>query len=89
MTSGQVWKYSIGGGTWTNITPVAPSSSDAFGYDGLALDPKKSGTVMVTTVPSPFFDSSSTVPPCASMNCWVSGSPNPSAASPRTRRFPN
>lgn len=50
MTSGQVWKYSIGGGTWTNITPVAPSSSDAFGYDGLALDPKKSGTVMVTTV---------------------------------------
>ena len=50
MTNGQVWKYSIGAGTWTNITPVAPSSSDAFGYDGLALDPKKPGTLMVTTV---------------------------------------
>ncbi len=50
MTSGQVWKYNIAQKTWQNITPVAPTSSDAFGYDGLALDPKKTGTLVVTTV---------------------------------------
>jgi hypothetical protein len=50
ITNGQVWKYSIGTGAWTNITPVAPNSNDAFGYDGLALDPQKPGTVMVSTV---------------------------------------
>ena len=50
MTSGQVWKYAIATGTWTNITPLVPTSSDAFGYDGLALDPEKPGTLVVTTV---------------------------------------
>jgi hypothetical protein len=50
MNNGQVWKYNIGTGAWTNITPLAPTSSDAFGYDGLALDPKKPGTLVVTTV---------------------------------------
>src|SRR6185503_190431 len=42
------------------------------------------GIVSVTVVPLPFSESSSTVPPCASMNCCVSGRPSPSAASPRT-----
>ncbi len=41
------------------------------------------GMVSVTLVPLPRADSSSTVPPCASMNCRVSGRPRPSAASPR------
>jgi hypothetical protein len=50
MSSGQVWKYSVGQKTWQNITPLAPTSTDTFGYDGLALDPRKSGTLMVTTV---------------------------------------
>jgi len=50
MSSGQVWKYSVGASTWQNITPVAPSGSDTFGYDGLALDAKKPGTLIVTTV---------------------------------------
>jgi hypothetical protein len=50
MSSGQVWKYSVGQHTWQNITPLAPSGSDTFGYDGLALDAKKSGTLIVTTV---------------------------------------
>lgn len=49
ITNGQVWKYSIAQKTWQNITPVAPTSSDTFGYDGLALDPRKSGTVVVST----------------------------------------
>src|SRR6185369_16390229 len=46
------------------------------------FDPR--GMTSVTVVPFPFFDSSSTVPPCASMNWRVSGSPRPSAASPLT-----
>jgi hypothetical protein len=50
MSSGQVWKYSVGMKTWQNITPLVPTSTDSFGYDGLALDPRKSGTVVVTTV---------------------------------------
>ena len=50
MSNGQVWKYNISAGTWTNITPLAPSGSDTFGYDGLALDAKKPGTLIVTTV---------------------------------------
>ena len=41
------------------------------------------GMVRVTAVPSPRSETSSTVPPCASMNWRVSGSPSPSAASPR------
>jgi hypothetical protein len=50
MSTGQVWKYTIATGSWQNITPLAPSSTDAFGYDGLALDPQKPGTLVVTTV---------------------------------------
>jgi hypothetical protein len=49
MSNGQVWKYNIGAGTWTNITPLAPAGSDTFGYDGLALDANKPGTLIVTT----------------------------------------
>jgi hypothetical protein len=50
MSNGQVWKYSVGSNIWQNITPVVPSSADTFGYDGLALDPQRAGTVVVTTV---------------------------------------
>jgi hypothetical protein len=50
MSRGQVWRYSIGARTWQNITPVAPSTSDSFGYDGLALDAARPGTLLVTTV---------------------------------------
>src|SRR6185503_13858597 len=46
------------------------------------------GMVRVTVVPLPFFDSSSTVPPCASMNWRVNGRPSPSAASPRNSISP-
>ena len=44
------------------------------------------GMVRVMLVPLPSADSSSTVPPWASMNWRVSGRPRPSAASPRPRR---
>ncbi|MQA18492.1 carbohydrate-binding protein [Rugamonas sp. FT103W] len=50
MSTGQVWKYHIASRTWQNITPLAPTGSDSFGYDGLALDPQKPGTVLVSTV---------------------------------------
>jgi hypothetical protein len=50
MSTGQVWKYTIASGTWQNITPLAPTGTDTFGYDGLALDPQKPGTLIVTTV---------------------------------------
>jgi len=50
MSNGQVWKYSVSGNTWQNITPVVPSSTDTFGYDGLALDPQRAGAVVVSTV---------------------------------------
>jgi len=49
MSTGQVWKYSIGSNSWQNVTPVVPSSSDTFGYDGLALDAQRAGTVLVST----------------------------------------
>ncbi len=49
-SSGDVWKYSISAGTWTQISPVKSSdtSNDYFGYSGLALDAQHPGTVMVT-----------------------------------------
>ncbi|MFZ6760457.1 hypothetical protein ACO0K9_24910 [Undibacterium sp. Ji50W] len=49
MTAGQVWKYSIGPGSWQNITPPNPNSYQ-FGYGGLALDPQKSGALVVMTM---------------------------------------
>ena len=49
MTAGQVWKYSVGGNTWQNITPPNPNGY-TFGYGGLAIDPQKSGAVVVMTM---------------------------------------
>ena len=33
---------------WQNITPLVPSSMDSFGYDGLALDTQRAGTVFTS-----------------------------------------
>jgi hypothetical protein len=49
MTAGQVWKYSIGLGSWQNITPPNPNNYQ-FGYGGLAIDPQKSGALVVMTM---------------------------------------
>ena len=47
---GDVWKYSIATGTWTQISPVPSSSGDAyFGYSGLTIDRQNPSTIMVTT----------------------------------------
>jgi hypothetical protein len=49
LTTGQVWKYSVGLNTWQNITPPNPNNY-SFGYGGLAIDPQRSGTVVVMTM---------------------------------------
>jgi hypothetical protein len=47
---GDVWKYSITTGTWTQISPVLSSSADDyFGYSGLTIDRQHPGTIMVAT----------------------------------------
>ncbi|MFD3548504.1 RICIN domain-containing protein [Streptomyces sp. NPDC058655] len=45
-TAGSVWKYTPAGGAWKNISP----SSGSYGFSGLAVDPRKPSTVMVTTL---------------------------------------
>jgi len=49
MTAGQVWKYSIGLGTWQNITPSDPYNYPS-GFSGLAVDPARPGTLVVMTM---------------------------------------
>ncbi|WP_051365977.1 cellulose binding domain-containing protein [Hamadaea tsunoensis] len=47
---GEVWKYNITTGVWTNISPVlASSSDDYFGYSGLTIDRLHPNTIMVAT----------------------------------------
>ncbi|TKH41586.1 xyloglucanase [Paenibacillus terrae] len=52
-TKGDVWKLNTASGQWTNISPVASSSTDNyFGYGGLTVDAQKPGTLMVATLNS-------------------------------------
>jgi len=44
VSGGSVWKYA--GGAWKNISP----SQGNYGFAGLAVDPQKPSTVMVTTL---------------------------------------
>ncbi|PKV87881.1 RICIN domain-containing protein [Streptomyces sp. TLI_146] len=46
VTGGSVWKYTPTGGAWKNISP----SQGSYGFSGLAVDPQKPSTVMVTTL---------------------------------------
>lgn len=46
VTAGSVWKYTPRSGVWRNISP----SSGGYGFSGLAVDPRKPSTVMVTTL---------------------------------------
>jgi hypothetical protein len=47
---GDVWRYATATGTWTQVSPLPSSSSDAyFGYSGLTVDRSKPGTLMVST----------------------------------------
>ncbi|GGU47654.1 RICIN domain-containing protein [Lentzea flava] len=44
VKAGSVWKYD---GAWKDISPLP---GNGFGYAGLAVDPQRPGTVMVTTL---------------------------------------
>ncbi|MEU0202339.1 MULTISPECIES: RICIN domain-containing protein [unclassified Streptomyces] len=46
VTAGSVWKYTPGSGAWKNLSP----SQGDYGFSGLAVDPRKPSTVMVTTL---------------------------------------
>ncbi|MET9883306.1 RICIN domain-containing protein [Streptomyces sp. NPDC006430] len=46
VTAGSVWKYTPSTGAWKNISP----SSGGYGFAGLAVDPQRPSTVMVTTL---------------------------------------
>ncbi|RSS78135.1 RICIN domain-containing protein [Streptomyces sp. WAC06614] len=46
VTAGSVWKYAPAGGAWRNVSP----SQGGYGFSGLAVDPRRPSTVMVTTL---------------------------------------
>ncbi|MFD8008803.1 RICIN domain-containing protein [Streptomyces sp. NPDC058955] len=46
VTAGSVWKHTPSGGAWKDISP----SRGGYGFSGLAVDPRKPSTVMVTTL---------------------------------------
>ncbi|GAA3389867.1 RICIN domain-containing protein [Streptomyces roseoviridis] len=46
VTAGSVWKYTPGRATWKNVSP----SQGGYGFSGLAVDPRRPSTVMVTTL---------------------------------------
>jgi photosystem II stability/assembly factor-like uncharacterized protein len=46
VTAGSVWKYTPDRGAWKNVSP----SQGSYGFSGLAVDPQKPSTVMVTTL---------------------------------------
>ena len=46
VTAGSVWKYMPASGAWKNVSP----SQGGYGFSGLAVDPRKPSTVMVTTL---------------------------------------
>lgn len=46
VTAGSVWKYTPARGAWKNVSP----SRGSYGFSGLAVDPRKPSTVMVTTL---------------------------------------
>lgn len=59
ITTGAVWKYTpppnstpAGNGTWTNITPPAPSypTNGSYGYGCVAVDLEHPGVIMVSTL---------------------------------------
>uniref|UniRef100_UPI00055878A2 WD40/YVTN/BNR-like repeat-containing protein n=1 Tax=Actinoplanes subtropicus TaxID=543632 RepID=UPI00055878A2 len=46
--AGEVWRYDITAGTWTDISPTAVADR-YYGYSGLTVDTQHPGTLMVAT----------------------------------------
>ncbi|MEU1090939.1 1,4-beta-glucanase [Streptomyces sp. NPDC005892] len=49
QSDGAVFRLSTVTGAWSDVTPVVPGGSDAFGYGGIAVDTRRPGTVVVST----------------------------------------
>jgi photosystem II stability/assembly factor-like uncharacterized protein len=47
VKAGAVWKHTPSSGAWKDISPMPGTN---FGYAGLAVDPQRASTVMVTTL---------------------------------------
>ena len=45
-TTGQVWKYNVSSGAWTNVTP----SGTTFPYSGISVDPNNPSRLMLSTI---------------------------------------
>ncbi len=50
LRDGSVYRYEPKKQSWTNVTPLAPSEGDTFGYGGVSVDPSNPGTLVVTTM---------------------------------------
>ncbi|MFC8680101.1 carbohydrate-binding protein [Microbacterium ureisolvens] len=48
-SDGQVWRYGIDDGTWTEITPTLRPVGVDFGFGGLTIDRSDPGTIMVAS----------------------------------------
>ncbi|WP_175408860.1 sialidase family protein [Streptomyces sp. TRM64462] len=49
QSDGSVHRLDTATGRWTDVTPVRPGPGDTFGYGGVATDPCRPGTVVVST----------------------------------------
>jgi photosystem II stability/assembly factor-like uncharacterized protein len=50
ISDGAVYVLDPKSGAAKDVTPLRPAGEDKFGYAGLALDPAKPGTILVTTI---------------------------------------
>ena len=50
ISKGAVYKYNIKSGTWTDITPSDDGEKNACSYGGIAIDPKDSKRIVVSTL---------------------------------------
>ncbi|WP_406247963.1 xyloglucanase [Microbacterium sp. M] len=48
-SDGEVWRYGIDDGSWTNITPTQRPVGGDFGFGGLTIDRNDPDTIMVAT----------------------------------------
>lgn len=50
LTAGAIWKYEPKTEAWSDITPLAPSEGDKFGYGGVAVDAQHPGMLLAATL---------------------------------------
>ena len=50
VTTGAVWRLDVRAGTWTDVTPVAPTGGASFGYSGVSIDGSAPDTLVVCTL---------------------------------------